>query len=101
MVADMTKKKLIDGIMESMPQGGRGVASRLHVESMLEGTCNVIAAELLGGGEVSLPGIGKLKTVTTKARKGRNPKTGEPLEIPAGRKVVFSPFRDFKEALKP
>ncbi len=97
----MTKKELIDGIMESMPQRGRGVASRLHVESTLEATCNVMAAELLGGGEVSLPGIGKLKTVATKARTGRNPRTGEPLEIPAGKKVTFSPFRDFKEALKP
>lgn len=96
----MTKKELIDGIMESMPQGGRGMASRLHVESMLEASCNVIAAELLGGGEVSLPGIGKLKTVATKARTGRNPRTGAPLEIPAGKRVVFSPFRDFRDALK-
>lgn len=96
----MTKKELIDGIMESMPQHGRGVASRLHVESMLEATCNVIAAELLGGGAVSLAGIGKLKTVDTKARTGRHPRTGALLEIPAGKRVVFSPFRDFRDALK-
>lgn len=96
----MTKKELIDGIMESMPQHGRGVASRLHVESMLEAACNVMAAELLGGGAVSLAGIGKLKIVATKARTGRHPRTGALLEIPAGKRVVFSPFRDFRDALK-
>lgn len=97
----MTKKELIDGIMDSLPPGTHGVVSRLHVESVLEAFCNIAAAELLGGGEISLQGLGKLKVVPTKARKGRNPKTGEALEIPAGKKVVFSPFRDFKEALKP
>lgn len=96
----MTKKELIDAIMESMSdQKHAKPTSRLQVESFFEAFSNVAAAELLGGGEVSLPGIGKLKTVATKARTGRNPKTGEPLEIPAGKKVVFSPFRDFKDAL--
>lgn len=98
----MTKKEMIDAIIEAMPrQEGNRTASRLQVESVLEAFCGVAAAELLGGGEVALQGIGKLKTVATKARTGRNPKTGEPLEIPAGKKVAFSPFRDFKEALKP
>lgn len=98
----MTKKEMIDAIIEAMPrQEGNRTASRLQVESVLEAFCGVAAAELLGGGEVALQGIGKLKTVATKARTGRNPKTGEPLEIPAGKKVAFSPFRDFKEALRP
>lgn len=97
----MTKKEMTDAIMESM--AGREharAASRLEIESVLEAFSGVAAAELLGGGEITLQGIGKLKTVPTKARKGRNPKTGEPLEIPAGRKVVFAPFRDFREAMK-
>ena len=61
----------------------------------------VAAAELLGGGEVSLPGLGKIKMRETAAREGRNPRTGESLHIPAGKKVVFVPGKDLKEALKP
>lgn len=97
----MTKKELVDAIMESMPaQNGRGGATRLHVENILEAYANVAAAELLGGGEITIQGIGKLKTVASKARTGRNPRTGQPLEIPAGRRLVVSAFRDFREALK-
>lgn len=97
----MNKKELVDGIMESMPVlTAHGVATRLHVESVLEAFANVAAAELLGGGEITLPGIGKIKTVVTKARTGRNPRTGQTIEIPAGRRLTVSAFRDFKEALR-
>ncbi|MDE6734837.1 MAG: HU family DNA-binding protein [Desulfovibrio sp.] len=47
-----------------------------------------------------MPGIGKIKTVATKARTGRNPRTGQTIEIPAGRRLTVSAFRDFKEALR-
>lgn len=98
----MTKKEMIDAIIEVMPrQEGNRTASRLQVESVLEAFCGVAAAELLGGGEVTLQGIGKLKTAPTKARTGRNPKTGESLEIPAGKRVSITLFKDFKEALRP
>ena len=97
----MTKKELVDNIMETMPaKTGRGIASRLHIESLLETFCDVAAAELLGGGEITLRGIGKLKTVATKARRGRNPRTGEEIEIPAGRRLVVSAFREFRDALR-
>lgn len=70
------------------------------VEAVLETLGDVAAAELLGGGELPLPGIGKLKSRDVAARKGRNPRTGEILEIPAGKKVVFMPGKELKEALK-
>ena len=75
--------------------------SAVMVEAVLETLGDVAAAELLGGGELPLPGIGKLKSRDVAARKGRNPRTGEILEIPAGKKVVFMPSKELKEALKP
>lgn len=97
----MTKKEMVDAILESMPeQTKRGVANRLKVESFLEAFANVAAAELLGGGEITLPGIGKIKTVARKARTGRNPRTGQTIEIPAGRRLTARAFRDFRDALK-
>ena len=80
---------------------GRGRLFRLAgtVEKMLETLGDVVAAELLGDGEITLPGLGKLKARKTAARPGRNPRTGETLQIPAGRKIVFVPFKELKEAL--
>jgi len=76
-----------------------GLSLEKH-DTLLETLCSVIAAELLGGGEVSLPGLGKLKVKETNARAGRNPRTGEVIDIPAGRKVVFAPGKEFKEAFR-
>lgn len=61
---------------------------------------DIMAAELLGGGEVPLSGLGKLKSRKTNARKGRNPKTGAEITIPAGMRVAFVPCKDMKEALR-
>lgn len=42
-----------------------------------------MVAELLNtGGEISLPGLGKLKTVRQGGRKGRNPRTGQATNMP-------------------
>lgn len=61
---------------------------------------DIMAAELLGGGEAPLPGIGKLHVKATPARKGRNPHTGESIEIPAGKRLAVSAGKEFKDALK-
>ena len=74
--------------------------SKAIVENTFTALCKVIQAELLGGGEVPLPGVGKLKVKATAARKGRNPKTGESINIPAGQRVTFSPSKELKEAMK-
>lgn len=97
----MTKKELIDAIVESIPRpDGTQVVDKLRVASVLETFCNVAAAEILGGGEITLHRIGTLKTRPARARSGRNPRTGESIEIPAGRRLVIAPTREFREALK-
>jgi len=47
----------------------------------------------------TLPGIGKLVLVNRKARTGRNPATGEPIEIPAKRVVKFRVAKACKDAI--
>lgn len=95
----MTKKELLDEMLKDVT-AERSQITRLEVETVFESFCNVAAAELLGGGEVALDKVGKLKVVATRARLGRNPRTGEDIQIPAGRKVAFVPFGDFKRSLK-
>jgi DNA-binding protein HU-beta len=47
----------------------------------------------------TLPGIGKLMLVDRQARTGRNPATGEPIEIPAKRVVKFRVAKACKDAI--
>lgn len=51
------------------------------------------------GAELTLPGIGKLKAVAKPARTGRNPKTGEEMEIPAKTAVKFTAAKALKDAV--
>ena len=51
------------------------------------------------GEEVNLPGFGRFKVKDSPARQGRNPATGETIEIAASRKLGFSPAKQVKDAL--
>lgn len=94
----MDKSEFIKQALETVQEEHSRNLNATDMEKALQSFCSVAAAELLAGGEVSLPGLGKLKVKTTNARTGRNPRTGEAIDIPAGRKVVFTPGKDFKEA---
>ena len=74
-------------------------ASRAHVKNLLTATVDVIAAELLEGGEVPLPGLGRLTVEGRAARNGRNPQTGESLAIPAKRVAKFHTTPALKDAI--
>lgn len=95
----MRKDDFILNAMAAVRSNNGRDLSRADMESALAAFCDVAAAELIGGGEIPLPGLGKLKVKGTSARTGRNPRTGETIEIPASRKVVFTPGKEFKEAL--
>ena len=49
--------------------------------------------------DVSIAGFGTFKAVKRKARKGRNPYTGEPIKIKATTKVKFVPGKALKESV--
>jgi len=90
----MTKKDLITDISTECGVG------KATVEKVLDSLASVASAELLGGGEVPLPGLGKLKCMHRKARVGINPKTKAPLEIPAKSVLKFVTTKELKNALK-
>lgn len=51
------------------------------------------------GDEIALNGFGKFKVKASPAREGRNPSTGEPIQIAATRKLGFTPAKAVKDAL--
>lgn len=73
--------------------------SKKDVEAVLKVAGDVISDALVDSGEAVLPGLGKLVIGQRAARTGRNPKTGAPVEIPAGKTVKFKAAKTLKDNL--
>jgi DNA-binding protein HU-beta len=70
------------------------------VENVINKALEVITRELAGGGDITIKGFGNFTVKSTAARDGRNPKTGESIKIPAGKKVSFKAGTSLKDAIK-
>lgn len=97
----MTRKEFVEKALETACKSHDRAMNLTDMNAALVSLCEVAAAELLGGGEIPLPGLGKLKSKDIAARTGRNPRTGETLDIPAHKAVTFTACKDLKEAMKP
>ncbi len=89
----MTKKELADVIHKKI-----GLSKRESSE-IVEFFFN-LAKEKLGTGEdIKMPRFGSFRIQERKSRKGRNPATGETIQIAQRRAVVFKPSRFLRDAL--
>lgn len=70
--------------------------SKLEAERILGVLTRFIQHHVVEGEKVILPGLGGFETQFVEEKKGRNPKTGEQLLIPAHRKIRYSPASIFK-----
>lgn len=71
--------------------------SKQFVHDILKEAGNIIKEGLERDGRVRISGLGYFKLKWTKARRGRNPQTGETIEIPAHNKVNFMPELSFRK----
>lgn len=69
------------------------------VEVYMEAVFEAVEDTLLEAGEVSIGKLGKLKVVQRAARKGRNPQTGEEIQIEAKNAAKYEPSKHMKEKL--
>ena len=60
---------------------------------------DIIVDEVMNTGRFAMDGVGVFTLATRAARVGRNPQTGEAVEIPAKKVVKFRPAKWFKEAV--
>lgn len=93
----MTKQELINEI--AAHSANKGGVSKVVIAAVLDTLGDVAQAELQQGGEVPLPGLGKLSVKTRAARTGRNPSTGAEMNIPAKDVPHFSAAKALKEAV--
>jgi nucleoid DNA-binding protein len=76
------------------------VSTKKEAEAVVDVVFGAITKALKEGDRVALAGFGTFTVVDKPPRKGRNPKTGEAIDI-AGKKVPkFSPGKSLKEAVK-
>ncbi|HSQ97748.1 MAG TPA: HU family DNA-binding protein [Rickettsiales bacterium] len=91
----MFKTELISKITSKTKKG-----TKASTEKMLDAFIKTVIETVKKGQDVSLIDFGSFKVVKTKARIGRNPKTGKEIKIPAGKKVKFTAGKGLKNAVK-
>ena len=95
----MTKQELIAAINTKVSSRYDAGVSKIVIEAVLDTQAEVAQAELRKGGEVTLPGLGKLSVKERAAREGRNPATGEAIKIAAKAVPHFSATRVLKDVV--
>ena len=89
----MTKAELVNEIKEQVG------CTKTVAEEMLKALTSTITKTLKTEGSLRLDGIGTFSVVERAARKGRNPRTGQEISIPAAKALKFAPAKSIKEDL--
>ena len=93
-MAQMTQAELVRTLAKSCELSNR--ASR----EFLENLAKIAIKEVKGNGVFVVPGLGRLVRAERKARVGRNPATGQTINIPARKVVKFRVAKAVKDAIK-
>lgn len=89
--ATMTKADLVEDVIKvtRLP--------RKESEQIVEIVFDSIISALQGGDKIEIRGFGSFRTRERRGRVGRNPKTGEKVEVPAKRIPFFKPSKELKD----
>jgi len=89
----MTKSELLQAMADKLGK------TRKEVSEMLEAMVNLAYSTTKKEGEFTIPGLGKLVKKNRPARMGRNPATGESIQIPAKTVIKFRVAKQAKESI--
>ena len=89
----MNKNELVDAIAASTG------LSKSDGANAIDGMLNAISGALKDGDEVRLTGFGTFSVAQRKASEGRNPRTGEIIQIPASKLLKDKPGKILKQAM--
>ncbi|MGA2938590.1 MAG: HU family DNA-binding protein [Syntrophobacteraceae bacterium] len=79
----MTKAELVAKI------ASEGGITKSQAEKVVDGFVSAVSAALSGGDKITLVGFGTFSVAARPEREGRNPRTGEKINIPASKVVKF------------
>lgn len=83
----MTKRDIIKTLADKF------TLSQVDARKIVQGTFDAIIETLVQQGRIELRNFGVFEVKTRKPRRARNPRTGEPVQVPARRVVTFKPGR--------
>lgn len=90
----MNKTEFINAVAE------KSGLSKVDAKKAVEAFVETVSSELKEGGKVALLGFGPFSVAEKSARKGVNPKTKQPIEIPARKSVKFKAGAELTEIIK-
>ena len=90
----MNKTEFINAVAE------KSGLSKVDAKKAVEAFVEKVSRELKEGGNEALLGFGSLSVAVKSARKGVNPKTKQPIEIPARKSVKFKAGAELTEIIK-
>ena len=90
----MNKEQLVSAVAESTG------FTKKDATKAVEATIDVIGKAIADGDKVQLIGFGTFETRVRSARSGRNPQTGETIQIPEAKVPAFKPGAKLKDAVK-
>ncbi|TCP31651.1 nucleoid protein Hbs [Scopulibacillus darangshiensis] len=90
----LNKTELINAVAESTQ------LSKKDATKAVDSVFSTIADALKEGSKVQLIGFGNFEVRERSARKGRNPQTGEEIDIPASKVPAFKPGKALKDVVK-
>lgn len=90
----MNKTELIDAIAEAAG------LTKAQAGKALDATVDAVTTALKAGEEVTLVGFGSFYVADREARSGRNPRTGETIEIAAAKQPKFRAGKTLKDAVQ-
>jgi integration host factor beta subunit len=87
----MKKADLVDAI------AGKANVPKAQAQTIVEDVFELISDAMAKGDKIDLRGFGTFSVRDSAARTGRNPQTGEPIQIPARRVPGFKPGKELKD----
>ncbi len=91
----MTKADLVDKVTSL------GDLTRKDGEIIVDTLFESVIGALRSGDKIEIRGFGSFRTRQRKARTGRNPKSGERVDVPAKRVPFFKPSKELRDAVNP
>ncbi len=89
----MNKNELVNNVAEAAG------LSKADAAQAVDGVFDTIVSTLAGGDEVRLVGFGTFSVAQRAASEGRNPRTGEKIQIPASKQPKFKAGKGLKDAV--
>lgn len=94
----MTRRELIEKVCAELPEGSE--LGPRPVATVIDRVFEAIAGALADEGKYTHPGFGTFTVRVQSARPGRNPRTGEPIDLAEGRAVGFKPAAELKARIQ-